>query len=61
MEDFGQLDKIFSEIINQSIETKKLNVGEFFQQMEAGFKSCGFRQPSAMRGGGTEKYFNHSA
>ena len=47
MEDFGQLDKIFSEIINQSIEAKTLNVNEFIRQMEAGFKSCGFREPPA--------------
>ena len=46
MENYTPLEKTISEILKRSIETKTLNIGEFFQQMEAGFKSCGLRQPS---------------
>ncbi len=55
MEDYGQLEKVVDDTINQIIQTKIFDSRIFIQNMETKFKVLGFREPPA-RGGGTENF-----
>ncbi len=46
MEEFGNLEQIINETIQNTVSTQNLNLGLFVQQMEDEFKRLGFRQPA---------------
>lgn len=56
-ENFNTLEEILNRNIAETTQTKNLNLLKLFQEMEQGFKICGFREDYKAGGGGVLNQF----